>query len=359
MRPATETAANAGASHTELRSHAPDRTRRRERGSAGRRRGWTVLKIVAMLIIGGLVVDKVLTILHPPPQVGRWKSVEAKAAYASAYDQAMGALPDPTRTLDVQTDFGSVRVLEWEGSEPGPPVVLLPGRSSGAPMWIENLPDWIGERTVYAMDPLGDAGFSAQTVPLTSFDAQAEWIDQALDGLAVDRAHIVGHSFGGASAAVFAVHHPAKVATLTLLEPVMVIEAMPASAFFWATILVLPVPQSMKDRALAEIGGTTVEEVQERTPLSVMIDAASQGYAAALPQPRRLTDDEWASLDMPMRVEIAGTKSLAGGQDAVDRIGEQCPQAVATLWPDATHSLPMQEREVLGPALADFWRSHS
>ena len=71
MRPATETTANAGASHTELRSHAPDRTRRRERGSAGRRRGWTVLKIVAMLIIGGLVVDKVLTILHPPPQVGR------------------------------------------------------------------------------------------------------------------------------------------------------------------------------------------------------------------------------------------------------------------------------------------------
>ena len=56
MRPATETAANAGASHTELRSHAPDRTRRRERGSAGRRRGWTVLKIVAMLIIGGLVL---------------------------------------------------------------------------------------------------------------------------------------------------------------------------------------------------------------------------------------------------------------------------------------------------------------
>ncbi|WIY84023.1 hypothetical protein [Propionimicrobium sp. PCR01-08-3] len=132
-------------------------------------RGKTIVKVLAIAVVAGLVVDKAISIISPSPQVGRWKSAAAKAAYASAYDQAMAALPEPTRIHDVQVDLGSVRVLEWQGSEPGPPVVLLPGRSSGAPMWIENLPDWIGQRTIYALDPLGDAGFSAQTVPLTSF----------------------------------------------------------------------------------------------------------------------------------------------------------------------------------------------
>lgn len=360
MRPATESTAHASDMNSAtLSTDSAARTSHRKRLPASRHKASTVLKIVAILIVGGLVVDKVLTIVDPAPQVGRWKSVEAKAAYAAAYDQAMAALPDPTRILDVQTGFGSVRVLEWEGIEHGAPVVLIPGRSSGAPMWIENLPDWIGKRTIYAMDPLGDAGFSTQSVPLTSFDSQAEWIAQALDGLGIDRAHIVGHSFGGASAAVFAVHHRDKVATLTLLEPVLVIEPLPVSALFWATITLLPVPRSMKDRALAEIGGTTVAEVRERTPISVMINAASDGYAAELPLPKQLTDEEWASLDMPMRVDIAGTKSLAGAQDAVDRISDLRPQATVTLWPDATHSLPMQERATLDPALLEFWRTHS
>ena len=98
---------------------------------------------------------------------------------------------------------------------------------------------------------------------------------------------------GGANAAILAVRHPALVATLTLLEPVIVVEQLPASALFWATLTQLPVPQDLKDRALAEIGGVSVEEVRERTPMSVLIDAASAHYSTALPLPRTLTDQEW------------------------------------------------------------------
>lgn len=30
-----------------------------------------------------------------------------------------------------------------------------------------------------------------------------------------------------------------------------------------------------------------------------------------------------------------------------------------TLWPHATHSLPMQEKDTLDPELLTFWRAHS
>lgn len=324
-----------------------------------RRRIRTILKVAMAVLLVLLVVDKLVSVFAPAPVVGHWKSIDARQAYSEAYREVMSVLPVPTRSIDVATDWGTVRVLEWAGIESGPPVLLVPGHSSGAPMWSENLPDWLGQRTILAFDPMGDAGFNAQSTPLTRPEDQGEWVSQALAGMGIEHAHVVGHSFGGATAAMLTIAHPEQVASLTLLEPVNVIKPLPASAFFWATLTQLPVPQSVRDRALAEIGGVTVEEVQERTPMSVMIDAAAAGHSTAMPLPRELTDDEWRALSVPLRVDIAGTKSLSGGQGAVDRLRGLRPDAIITLWPSATHSLPMQERATLDPALAEFWRLNS
>ncbi|WP_217428418.1 alpha/beta fold hydrolase [Microlunatus speluncae] len=282
-------------------------------------------------------------------KIGRWRSSAAREAYVEAYQTVLRTLPEPTRTLDVETEFGSVRAYEWEGTASGPPVLLLPGRASGAPMWAENLSDWIGQRTIYAIDAIGDAGLSVQTRPFANSDDQAEWIAQTITGLGVDKVHSVGHSFGGAIATIHALRHPEQVATLALLEPVLVLRPPPVSSLFWATITQLPLPRSWKDRALAELGGVTVEEVRVRTPLSIMIDHGSSGYRAVLPTPRMLTDQEWRSLPMPLRADFAGTKSLAGGTKAAERLRSLRPDATVELWPNASHSLPMQERAAWHP----------
>lgn len=319
---------------------------------------WSRL-LIALLAVFAIIltVDKARSWLSPSPTVGYWSSAQAQQAYQAAYDDLLMDLPEPAKR-HVDTDFGSAHVLVWEIAGDEPPALLLPGHSSGAPMWAENLPGWIGERTIIAPDPFGDAGLSSQRLPLRTPADQATWISQLLKQMSVDRAHVVGHSFGGANAAVFGIRHPEQVATLTLLEPVMVIETLPVSAFFWATLTQLPVPQSWQDRALAEIGGTTVEEVRKRTPMSRLIDAGAGGYATALPTPKKLSDEQWRSLDLPVRVDIAGTSSLAGGQAASDRIGGLLPRADSNFWPDATHSLPMDKHAELGPQLMAFWAGH-
>lgn len=289
--------------------------------------------------------------------IGYWKSPVGERSYAAAYNAVLDSLPRPTAARDVPTSFGSVHMLEWAAEGSGLPVVLLPGRSSGAPMWADNLPDWIGKRTIYALDPIGDAGLSRQRVPLTGFDDQATWIAETLRAVGIPRAHVVGHSFGGANAAIFALRHPKLVASLTLLEPVMVIRGLPLSAFFWASLVLLPVPQSLKDRAVAQIGGIAVDEVRQRTPMSAMIDSGAKHYSSSLPLPRTLTDAEWRQLTMPVRIDIAGTKSLAGGDTAVSRMRMLLPQATVKHWPEATHSLPMQVRVALDQELLSFWES--
>lgn len=295
------------------------------------------------------------------PQAGYWRSDAGLAAYRAAYDEAMATMPVPTRSHDLPIEFGRVRVYEWAPAEGGAaekaPVVLVPGIRSGVPMWAENLAHWIGERTVFAMDAVGDAGLSSHTVPFESFDHQVGWLEQALAELGVPRVHTVGHSFGGAIAATHALHHPDRVASLTLLEPVMVLHAMPLSTYLWATVLLLPLPQSWKDRALAEIGGVAVAEVRERTPVAVMVDEGSKHYVAATLTPRTLTDAEWRSMTMPIRVEIASDKSLAGGAGAAAR-ARSLGIDPTIVRPRTTHSLPMQAAAALGRELPTYWASH-
>lgn len=85
------------------------------------------------------------------------------------------------------------------------------------------------------------------------------------------------------------------------------------------------------------------------------IDRGSQFYDAALPLPNTLSDDQWRSLSMPVRVDIASAKSLAGGEQAATRITTLLPSAQAKVWPGTTHSLPMQVTADLDADLLAFW----
>ena len=335
-----------------------DRLRHAPSSERGRPRAWRrALRLVGWVTLIGLAIHGAKVLVLPSPSVGHWRSADGEQRYAQAYQRVLSGLPT-AESVVVEVPQGSVHVLRWAGPADLTPVLLLPGRSSGAPMWAENLPDWIGTRPIHAVDPIGDAGLSSQRVPLTSVADQSAWIAATMKALGLTSAHVVGHSFGGATAAQFAVDHPELVATLTLIEPVMVIRMLPASTFGWATLTQLPLPQAIKDHALAKIGGTTVAEVRERSPLSDLIDIAASNYSAALPTPSVLTDDQWRSLTMPVRIDIAGGQSLAGGQGAVDRMRALLPHAQVTLWPDTTHSLPMQAKAALDPALVQFWSTH-
>ena len=88
-------------------------------------------------------------------------------------------------TIDhVSRSFGTVRAYAWVNpAATGGPVVLLAGRGSGVPMWSENLSEMLKHRTVYALDAIGDAGMSTQSVPITDAADQAEWIDDVTGDL--------------------------------------------------------------------------------------------------------------------------------------------------------------------------------
>ncbi len=99
----------------------------------------------------------------------------------------------------------------------GPPVVLLHGFGGSHTAWDAVVERIAGVRHVFAFDLPGHAGSLA--VPAGSAGVAAKEVVAALDRRGIGRAHIVGHSMGGAAAALVALRIPARVASLTLLAP--------------------------------------------------------------------------------------------------------------------------------------------
>jgi pimeloyl-ACP methyl ester carboxylesterase len=85
------------------------------------------------------------------------------------------------------------------------------------------------QRIRYHRRGLGGSTRSVEAGP-TSVAEQAEDAVGLLDHVGVDRAHVVGHSLGGAIALELAAQHPTRVASLVLLEPVLL--TSPAGAAF-------------------------------------------------------------------------------------------------------------------------------
>ena len=59
---------------------------------------------------------------------------------------------------------------------------------------------------------------SVQDKPIRDADDETHWLDEALAGLGLEQAHLLGVSIGGWTAVNYAVRRPGRAASLTLLD---------------------------------------------------------------------------------------------------------------------------------------------
>jgi pyruvate dehydrogenase E2 component (dihydrolipoamide acetyltransferase) len=140
---------------------------------------------------------------------------EAKAAVES------GALDVPDEALPQIVEVGGRQIsyLTLEPEEPGgDPVVLVHGFGGDKNSWLFVQQPLSEERSVHALDLPGH-GASSKDVGDGTLTSLAETVTGFLDALGIERAHLVGHSLGGAVVAAVAKAAPGRVASLTLLAP--------------------------------------------------------------------------------------------------------------------------------------------
>ena len=108
------------------------------------------------------------------------------------------------------------------GHSGGTPVVMLHGGGPGSSAWSNfgaNIPVFAARLRTLAVDQPGFGKSDKPPVAGSYSTFAADALAALLDGLGIEKAHLVGNSLGGGTAVRFAVNYPDRVGRLVLMGP--------------------------------------------------------------------------------------------------------------------------------------------
>ncbi len=269
-----------------------------------------------------------------------YKSAAGEQEIMTLYDAVLARWPVAYETFRLPTRHGETFVIA-SGEPSAPPLVLLHGAVSNAVSWVADFPAYSSCFRVYAFDLPGEPGKSAQNRPAWEGPDFAEWLEDVLDGLKVQRTALLGISQGGWTALRFATTHPDRVSKLVLLTPGGI---MPTRSSFILKAIFF----SMFGRWGGEKINRMVLGNDDIHPEAIkFMDAMMTHFKPRIEKEYIFTDEELKRLDMPILL-------LGGTQDAifpvekiVERLEKLVPRLEATLFQGTGHALVNTNERVL------------
>jgi pimeloyl-ACP methyl ester carboxylesterase len=254
--------------------------------------------------------------------------------------------------LRLERDDVSLSAVDFGGR--GPPIVLLHGLAGYGGEWTETA-SWLSDAHRVVAPELRGHGKSTRVPPSVAPGAFVDDVVAWLDALGLERASIVGQSFGGLIAFLTAAGHPARISRL------VVAEASPApdpgaelEVRDWLESW--PVPFPSRDAAARFFGGgslrarTWAEGLEERrdglwpsfeagTVLGAIREAASGWWEA------------WSSIRCPTLI-VRGERGLA--PDEAEAMAARLRDAVVETIPGAGHDVHLERAEEWRRAVERF-----
>jgi pimeloyl-ACP methyl ester carboxylesterase len=220
--------------------------------------------------------------------------------------------------------------------------VLLPAIAVSAASWFANAGPLSAHHPVLAVDTIGDVGRSRQTEPVRDSAAMSRWLDAVLAALDVDRVHLVGLSYGGWIALNQACRSPDRLASVTAVDPPGAIVRTRMRLMFEFLPDAILARLGKSDGALHRLLRRLNNGALPEQPLLDLSMAGLRTFIGKQPRPRRLTDDELASIAIPTCLLIGGRSPLTDASQAVERAHRLIRDVDADIVPEAGHMLPVE-----------------
>lgn len=247
--------------------------------------------------------------------VSGFRTRSARRWFERHYARLAEQWPVERTELDVPTTFGTTRVRVC-GREDGSPLVLLPGANLTSLSFAPHASALAARHRLFVIDTLGELGMSRQREPMSDVASTVRWLAETLEELGLEHADFAGSSRGGWLAAAFAVAHPARVRTLTLLDaPVFA----PLGPGFYAWLLGV-MPFALLPTALR----TRIGPLRETEAALSFVLRAAPLFRLGACAPVPLGDAELRAIAAPTTVVVAERGAVCG-PETVRRRAELIP----------------------------------
>jgi pimeloyl-ACP methyl ester carboxylesterase len=277
-----------------------------------------------------------------------YRSQAGADAVHERYRQLLDRSPLQGERLLLLTRHGDTFVLA-AGPVDAPPLIVLPGSGGNTAMWLPQLEVWSKRYRVFAVDVIGEPGFSAPARPPLTSDAHALWLDDVLQGLHLERTSMVGVSLGGFLALDYATRRPHRVSRLALFAPSGI--GRSKVSFLAAAVLLRPFGERGRRRmmrlALGIGDGRPIGNDYLSDPLvsfAMLISAHFRHRMEVIPV---LDDDKLRTLTMPVLTVLGGRDALLDSRGTAARLKAVAPHVTVVLLPEYGHFLPGQTEYVL------------
>jgi pimeloyl-ACP methyl ester carboxylesterase len=261
-----------------------------------------------------------------------YKTPAGEREIMALYDAALARWPVAHETIYLPTRHGDAFIIA-SGEKSAPPLILLHGAAANAVSWLGDVAQYSSHFRVYAVDIPGEPGKSAPNRPAWDGPGYAEWLEDVLDGLQIQKTALLGLSQGGWTALKFATYQPERVDKLVLLTPGGV---MPIRTSF--------VLKAIFFTMLGRRGGAKINRIvygkQTIHPEAVkFMDAIMTHFKARIGKEYLFSDEELKRLDMPVLL-LGGTEDVIFPLEEVEaRLRKFVPKLEATLIPGMGHAL--------------------
>jgi pimeloyl-ACP methyl ester carboxylesterase len=274
-----------------------------------------------------------------------YKSESGAQLLAGRYQELLKRWPQPNRQTYVSTRLGETFVIDC-GRDGAPPVVLLHGSGSNSAMWIAYAAALAPHFKLYAVDMIGEPGFSAESRPALQSEAYSLWLDDVLQALCIDRFAMIGASLGGWVALHYATRHAARVDRLVLLVPGGLGPQRRSILFKVLPLLLLGDwgrKQAMKI-ALGPAAANPTAGQQVYVDYMLLVQRHFRPRMEPLPL---FTDAALRQLQMPVLAVLGGKDALLNSAETMRRLKLNVPQAEIEYLADVGHGIFAEKNGIL------------
>ena len=287
-----------------------------------------------------------------------FRSEKAKQTYLTYYNEHAKRWPIPSEKKMVKTSFGQTFV-RISGPEDDPPLVLLPGDSENSLAWIAQIEALSADYRTYAVDNIFDWGRSIYTRPMKKPGDYVQWLDELFTALELDNINLMGFSYGGWQASLYALSYPERLSELILLAPAATVLAGRLELMVRGIIYYFIPTRFIIQNYLYWYNADSVRKGEKsREVIDNMVNEAllsfkcfkRRGFVA----PTVLTDEDWQKIEVPTLFLVGENEVTYSAQKAVQHLNKVAPKVKTVITPDAGHDLAIVKPEWVNDEVLKF-----